>query len=175
MPAEWSPESFYAKEMARWNAPKREGGMNRNGHEEFPRMLYKPQPNPLSGKYEVAIDRDVISLDKTVVLLDAQAFNTSCQLVVSNEEELHRAKRDGWRESQAEAMKYHEDELSRLATEAAHRNHDDRNMSEAAKAEAQVVEDSTPSQVGEIPAKSIDRMAKARAAKAAKKLAAETK
>jgi hypothetical protein len=172
MPAEWSDESYFKKEMKRWDAPKREGGMNRDGFERFPMMVYKPQPNPLSGKYEVAISQDVISLDKTVVLLDAEAFNTSCQMVVGNEEELDRAKRGGWRES--EAMKYHEDELTRLATEAAHRNHDDRNMSEAAKAEAKKVEDSTPSQVAEIKEKRRANMAKARAAKAAKKLTVET-
>lgn len=169
MPAIWAEESFYAKEMKRWDAPKREGGMNRNGYEPFPRMLYKPQPHPMSGKYEVAIAEDIISLDKTRVILDSQAFNASCQMIVGNEEEFDRAKRNGWRETQTEAMEHHEGELSRLATEAAHRNHDDRNMSEPAKAEAQLVEDSTASHVAEIKEKRRAAMAKARAAKAAKK------
>jgi hypothetical protein len=151
MGAEWSDDSFYKKEINRWNAPKREGGMNRNGFERFPMMLYHTQEHPISHRHEVAIAEDVISLDKTRVILDAQAFNSSCQMTVNNEEELERAKRDGWCESQAEAVAWREQWVARLATEAAHRNYDDRNMSDKAKAEAEKAELAIPGHVAEIP------------------------
>jgi len=169
MPIQWSEDSYYLKELKRWDAPKRDGGHNANGYEPFPRMLYRTQPNPLSGKHEVAIDRDVISLDKTVVILSAEQFNNSCQLVVNNEDELDKAKRGGWRESQKEALAYHEEEISRLAGEAAHRNYDDRNMSEKAQREIKAAEEATPGHVAEVKEKRRAAMAKARAAKAAKK------
>jgi len=151
MPAEWSDDSYFKKEMKRWDAPKREGGENRNGYLEFPKMLYKTQPHPISGKHEVAIDKDVISLDKTTVILDSQAFNNSCQTIVNNADEEDRYKREGWRNSQAEAVQYHLDELNRLATEAAYTNSDDARMSEKALAEKDRYERSVPGHVAEVP------------------------
>jgi hypothetical protein len=187
MGVQWPEESHYAKEMKRWDAPKREGGMNRNGFEPYPKMLYRTQPHPQSGRHEISMDKDIISLDKTVVLVDAQAFNNSCQLIVHRAEEEENAKRDGWRESQAEAVQFHLDELDRMAREAAHRNHDDRNLSEKAKAEARAIEEKIPGHVAEIPEQprvkrslspealqsKRDAMAKAREAKAKKKAAAQ--
>lgn len=151
MPVEWSSESYYMKELKRWDAPKREGGMNRNGFERFPMMLYHTQQHPISGRQEVCIDRDILSLDKTTVLLDAQLFNASCQMIVKDEEELERAKRDGWCETQAGAVEWQEKYLANLAAEAAHRGHDDRNMSEKALAEADAIDRATPGHLGEIP------------------------
>jgi hypothetical protein len=181
MPVEWSDESFYKKEMARWDRKKSQGGMNADGFERFPQMLYKAQLQPLSNKYEVCLPRDIISADKTVVILSAEQFNASCQLIVNDEREYERARAEGWRDSQNEAMAYHEALQQDIARAAAERNYADRNMSEKAKAEAQKVEDSTAAQVPVIPEKPglspeakqklRDNLARARAAKVAKKAA----
>jgi hypothetical protein len=151
MPVEWSDESSYKKEMKRWDRKKREGGMNADGFEPFPRMLYKAQRHPLSNKYEVAVDRDVISADKTLVIFDHEQFNTSCQLIVNDQREYDQAKAEGWRDSQKEAMAYREGLEQDMARAAAERNWEDRNMSEAAKAESAAYESTTAEHVGEIP------------------------
>lgn len=145
MPVLWADESYYAKEMKRWEKPYR--------YEEFPRMLYKAQFNPQSGRHEVALARDVISLDKTVVVLSAEAFNNSCQLIVNDEDGLRRAKADGWRESQKEAMDFHEGLQEDIRQAAAERAHQDRKMSERAQAEAAAVDVATSEHVSEIPRK----------------------
>jgi hypothetical protein len=182
MSVQWPEESEYKKILRKWDAPKREGGYNRDGYEPFPRMLYKPQPHPLSGRFMVSLDRDEISLDKTRVIVDAQAFNASCQLVVNDENEMERAKGHGWRETQGEAMAWHEGELDRLAHAAADRNRDDSRMSEKAKAEADAIDRTLDGHRGEIPEQPRMRkplteeqreraranMAKARAARSAK-------
>jgi hypothetical protein len=168
VPIEWSAESHHAKELSKWNRPKRDGGMNANGYEPFPKMLYKAQQNPISGKYEVAMHRDVISLDKTVVLLSAEQFNSSCQLTVQDGQEYERARAEGWRDSQAEAMEYHERLLDEVAQAAAYRASEDSKMGEKARAEAKAAEEATDQHVAEVKQKPTDRMAAARAAKAAK-------
>lgn len=142
------------KELAKWNAPKRQGGMNVDGFEMYPRMLYRAQENPLSGKFQAMLQRDVISADRTMVILSAEQFNTSCQMTVGNEEEYQRAKRDGWCHSPREAEAWHEAEIDRIAQEAAHRNYDDRNMSPAAQREIEAaVAESEANHVPEIKAK----------------------
>lgn len=187
MGIEWSSESVHAKELSKWNRPKRDGGMNCNGFEQYPRMLYKAQQNPLSNRFEVLLPRDVISLDKTTVLLSAEAFNASCQMTVSDQREFEAAKADGWRESPKEAMAYYESLQQDIAVAAAERAYQDRNMSEKAKAEVAKVEAASPVHVAEIPeqpkkrkpmseeakAKLRDTLAKAREVKAAKKKAVE--
>ena len=149
----WSEESYFRKEMSKWDRPKRDGGMNRDGHEEYPKMLYKAQFNPLSGRNEIALVRDVLSPDKTVVVLDAEQFNATCHLVVNDESEEKRAKEDGWRLSQKEAMDYVEGREQEKAVAAAVRAYEDKNMSEKAQAEAKAFEESTAEHVAEIPAK----------------------
>jgi len=169
MAIQWADESVYMQEMTKWNRPKRDGGMNCNGHEEYPRMLYKAQRNPISGKMEVAMARDVISADKTVVILSAEQFNSTCQLTVNDQSEYDRAISDGWRKSQAEAMLHEEELHNEIALAAAYRAAEDAKMSAAARAEVKAAEEATPEHLAEMPRKPLDRMAKARAAKAAKK------
>lgn len=153
--------------------------MNANGFEPYPRMVYKAMLQPLSGKYEVAMQRDVISPDKTVVLLSAEQFNSSCQLTVNNEQEYNDARAEGWRDSQAEAMQFHEKLLDDVAQAAAFRASEDSKMSAKAQAEAKAAEEATDQHVAEVPAqrtakkpatqKQLDAMAAAREAKAAKR------
>ena len=49
---QWAPNSHYAKEMRKWNTPKRDGGMNANGFEPFPAMMYKAHRLP-GGPYAI--------------------------------------------------------------------------------------------------------------------------
>lgn len=176
MPVQWSEDSFYMKEMSKWDRKKRDGGMNANGFERFPQMLYKAQLQPLSNTYEVAMKADVISADKTRVILSAEEFNLTCQLIVKDEREYEQARDNGWRDSQKEAMAYHESLQQDIARAAAESAHADRNMGQAAQAERRAHEDSTPGHVAEVPTKRQlspeakqrlrDNLAKARAAKA---------
>lgn len=168
---QWSEDSFKRKEERKWNTPKSQGGMRCDGYEEFPRMLYKARENPLSGKFDVLLTRDIVSADRTTVLLSAEQFNAACQQTVNDQIEYNRAHADGWRDSPREAMEYHEGVETQNMVNAAVRAHDDRNMSDKAKAEAAKVEASTPGQVPEIPTadKRRESLEKARAAKAAKK------
>lgn len=147
----WESETFHAKELAKWNTPKRQGGYGANGFEEFPKMLYMARKHPITGKFVVAIDTDELSLDRTRILLDAQAFTKTCQFEVKGPEEESKAIRNGWRRSMAEAMAEHEDVVLTAATAAAHQNYLDRNMSEGAKAEKDRFEASTPEHVSDIP------------------------
>lgn len=147
----WQQETMHSKILKQFNTPKRDGGFNANGFEEYPKMLYKAREHPLSHKFYVALEADELSLDRTRVIVDAQAFNRSCQMEVKDKEMEERAIREGWSKSQLEALHRHEVDILKLAKEAAHRNYDDRNLSEQAKVEAQRVEDSTPGQVAEVP------------------------
>jgi hypothetical protein len=167
----WSEDSFHVKERKKWDTPKSIGGMKCNGYEPYPKMLYKAQQNPLSGKFEVGATRDVLSTDRTVVIFNAEQFSTSCQLIVNDEREEARAKAEGWRNSPKAALDYHEGKETESLVAAAVRAHEDRNMSDAAKAEAAAVEAATDGQVAEIPTadKRRESLEKARAAKAAKR------
>lgn len=153
MGIQWADESYKVKEETKWNRPKSQGGRNCDGFEPYPRMLYKAQENPLSHKYEVVMARDVISLDKTTVILDAAQFNQSCQLTVNDEREYQNAKADGWRDTPKLAMEYYEGREQELAVAAAVRAYEDRNMGSAAKAESAEFESRTPEHVAEIPVK----------------------
>ena len=147
----WSEDSFKRKEEKKWDTPKREGGMRCDGYEPYPRMLYRAMENPISGKTEVNLTKDVLSGDRTVVLLSAEQFNASCQTIVNDEREYQRAKADGWRDSPKEAIEYHNGTETEKLVASAVRAHEDRNMSEAAKAEAAKYEAATPDHVPEIP------------------------
>lgn len=147
----WDEDSKYYKELSRWDKPKRDGGMNRDGYQEYPRMLYMAQKHPLTNVYEVAAKEDVLSLDQKTVLFSAEQFNRSCQKIVENERECELAMNSGWRKSQAEAMEYREGHAQAIAEAAAFRAHEDRNLSEKAKAELAKVEESTPDHVAEVP------------------------
>jgi hypothetical protein len=153
----WDEDSKYYKELNRWNLSKRDGGMNRDGFEKYPQMLYMAQRHPLSNVYEVAAKEDVPSLDGKTVLFHAEQFNRSCQMIVNDEREYDRAYQAGWRPSQAEAMQYREGHAQMVAEAAAFRAHEDRKMSEKAQAEVAAVEASTPEHVAEIPASPVRR------------------
>lgn len=147
----WQQESMHRKILKQFNTPKSQGGFRCDGFEEFPKMLYRAQRHPLGGKFYVALEKDEMSLDGNKVIVDAQAFNRTCQMIVETPEMEERAIKGGWRKSMGEAMQYVQDEELRLATEAAHRNYDDRNMGAKAKAQAEEIELKIHGHVAEIP------------------------
>ena len=140
---QYGSETGYAKEMVKWQKPYR--------FEKYPQMLFKAQLQPMSGKHEVLLARDIISADKTVVLLSAEAFNASCQLVVNDESEFKRAIEEGWRESPKAAQEHYEALQNSIAEAAAFRAAEDSRMSQKAQAEARKADESTSQHVAEIP------------------------
>lgn len=158
------PGTPYAREMAKWNKPYR--------YQPYPKMLYKaerfrgtlacqasePQPWEYRDErsFKMAID-------------EIRHFNAKCQMTVNDERERAKALEMGWRESPDEALKFAHGREDNFSTDVAHRLYEDRNMSEAAKAEMAAAEIEAGGPVAEITEKPLDRMAKARAAKAAKR------
>ena len=141
MPVVINPETPYGQEMAKWNKPYH--------FEPFPKMLYKAQRRP---------DGVVACVETSDAPFGgnpgaAEQFTRSCQTTVNDETELTRALETGYRESPAEAMEYFEEKARYLSTAAAHRHHEDRGMSDKAKAEASAADDETPEHVAEVPRK----------------------
>lgn len=142
---QYGSESGYAKEYAKWQKPYR--------FEKFPQMLFKAQVQPLSQRKEVLLARDIISADKTVVLLSAEQFNASCQLVVNDESELKRALEEGWRETPKAAQEHEEALQNAIAEAAAYRAKEDARMSPKAQEEARKADESTSRHVPEVTEK----------------------
>ena len=92
----------------------------------------------------------------------AERFTTQCQLTIGGPEEMERARRDGWRETPQEALKFAHGLDDDIAKAAAHRAYEDRNMSEKAKTEIQAAEDGTSEQVAEVVATPIKRRGRPR-------------
>lgn len=133
--------SPYALEMQKFEQfPSKYGGTPGNPYvyREFPRMLYRAQlyngaltcmaapPNPL----EFADPREYERKDEL-----ARKFSESCTRVVNTEAEMQRAFEDNWRKTPAEAVAALEGREKSRADAAAHRNYEDRSMSDKAKAE----------------------------------------
>lgn len=148
-----TPESELGQELAKWNKPYR--------YEEYPRMLYKAQKR-LDGKVlcmETAPHRYGF-LDDTAYMraVDAaEVFTRQCQRTVHSDDERRRAESEGWRATAQEALDYHEQLEQFIGDAAAHRAHEDRLMSDKAKAEAKAVDDATHEHVAEVPRTPIRR------------------
>jgi hypothetical protein len=105
---------------------------------EFPKMLYRAEhyhgkalcmaapPDPI----EFPTGREFEHADEA-----ARKFSEKCQREVNDEREMSRAMEDGWRESPKEAVKYLRGRERDRSTAEAHRNYEDRNMSDLAKRE----------------------------------------
>ena len=130
-----SPESELGKELQRWETPKRQGGMNANGYEPFPKMVYK------------AIERQgrAIVNDPTDESVGAQ-----CQHTAMNEAEYERLKRQGWSDHPLEALEAWEAERQRWANEAANANYHAQRMTQNAQREYQAAQDATAEHVVDV-------------------------
>jgi hypothetical protein len=129
------------QELAKWNGPYR--------HQDFPMMLYMAQTRP-DGIVSVGEVADAVFGGAPGA---AEAWTRRCQMIVASERELAEALERGWRKTQGEAMQRHRAKDEYVADAAAHRAYEDRNMSEAAQAEAKAAEQSTEEHVAEVPVK----------------------
>ena len=146
MPVVINPESEYGKELAKWNAKR--------PYSAFPRMLYMARKRP-DGVVSVCETDDTLFAGRNNVVNPgaAEAFNGTCQKTVGNEAEQSIALEQGWRPTPKDALDRFEAKERSVGDAAAHRAFEDRNMSDAAKAEAKAVDASTPDHVAEIPVK----------------------
>jgi hypothetical protein len=124
------------QEMAKWEVKR--------PFAPFPRMMYMAQRRP-DGVYSVGETEDRLAGG------NVESFNARCQMVVNSEQEMSAALERGWRPTPREAMERHEAKETAISTAAAHRAYEDRNLSDAARAEAAAYEASTPEHVAEIP------------------------
>jgi hypothetical protein len=124
-----SSESAYGKALAEAEKP----------------YVYRPYPTML---YRAKKDGQRVTLAG-----GGQDIDPRCMLVVHSEEEEAKAKREGWRNSPQEALDFQVGLDRDVAQAAAERNWDDRNMSEAAKAESAEAEAAAVGHLGEIPEK----------------------
>ncbi len=81
----------------------------------------------------------------------ANRFTESCQRIVQDERELTQAMELGYRESPGEAVECLRNKQLARGLEAAHRAHDDRNMTAPAKREMKQYEQSSDVHVAEVP------------------------
>lgn len=135
MPLVIAPESEMGKELAKWDAPKREGGMRCDGYEPYPKMLYKAARYPGNGKVMVA--HPLAGTGDAV----ADAFSASCWLTVYGPEEHERALRAGWTDTQQEAIEAFERAARAEADAAANAAYHVKRMSERSQAEFDAAQD----------------------------------
>lgn len=167
MPIVRTGETEHDKELARWDLPKRLGGHNADGYERFPLMLYKArradngqvkcmEAPPLIHHY------DTIGAYHRAEAL-ATAFTNQCQMTVRSESEYERARSDGWRDTQGEAIAHFEAVQREIADAAAEEQFRVRRMSEPAQAEfaaanagdAHVPDPAAPKRRGRRPAAAV--------------------
>lgn len=155
------PGSNLQKEMARfeqfhskWTTAAGPG--NPYTYRRFPAMLFraeyrdgKPQcMAPQPDRYDFRDDRQFQHAEEA-----ARRFTDRCQRIVKDESEQQRAMEDGWRTSPEDAIAYLKAREDGVSREIAHRNYDDRNLSEQAKAEITAAELEAGEPLPEIPAK----------------------
>lgn len=150
MPIIRTGESDYDKEMRKWDLPKHMGGYNANGFEKYPQSLYKAYRNS-NGKAMCRDLRGLYSSDPAIQA-ESEAFNRRCELVVKSEEEYQRATRDGWRDTQQEALDLFEDQQRDIAQAAAEAAYSVQRMTEKARAEYEAHDKETEAPAVDVPA-----------------------
>jgi len=163
-----NPESEETKERARHEQFHSEwtiGGLqpgNPYVYRQYPMMLFQARQVPGNGRWAVALEppsrhgfRD--HMDWDMACSHAASFTASCQRTVNNEAEHKRAREEGWRDSQGEALEFRAALDKMIGDEAAARNYRDRNMSEKAKAESDAIQAETFGHVPSIPEQPIKR------------------
>lgn len=143
-------ESEYDKELQKWDTPKRMGGFGPDGHEPFPRMVYKAFRRD-NGKV-MCMDMDALYAQDMNTVAKADAFNRSCTLVVKSEGEWERAKSQGWCDSPADALEAHEKHAQAIAQAAAEVNYSVQRMSEKAQREHRAADEATEDPVTDVAA-----------------------
>jgi hypothetical protein len=147
----YNPDSQYSKMAERWNIPRNQknsdgdSGFGPIGHQDFPKMMYRAQPNA-SGK--------IMCGHPLAAVGDAagEAFSRSCQTIVQDQEESERMIKRGWYDTPDLALSGYEQDQKSLAEIAAMRHFSDQKMSSLAQEEARVVDNATSEHVPSIPA-----------------------
>lgn len=155
------PGSNLQKEMAKFEQfhskwTDGSGPGNPYRYRPFPKMLFRAERRggpiecmaPPPDRYEYRDDRAFQHAEEA-----ARRFTEKCQRIVKDEREYTRAMEEGWRESPQEAIAFCNERENAISREVAHRNYDDRNLSEQAKAEITAAELEAGEPLPEIPAK----------------------
>jgi hypothetical protein len=146
-----SPESELGKELAKWDKPYK--------FQPFPRMLYRARRRPDGVVRCIEVEDKFFSKgDGPEITGAAEQWSGANTKTVHNEDELLKALGTGWVEGgPGKAVEAFNERENAVAKEAAHRAHDDRNMSDAAKAEIKAAEDGSFDHVAEVPETPIRR------------------
>lgn len=156
-----NPGSKYNRELAKFEqfpGTRITGGTLKPGNpyvfRPYPMMLFKAFDGP-NGKLQCMAappDRQEYIDPQELFRHEesARRFTEKCQRIVKDEREMSAAMEDGWRQSPEEAMEVGLARQRAIANAAAHRNYEDRNMSEAAKAEIAEAEQNADGHLGEI-------------------------
>lgn len=149
MPMVISPESDIAKEYAKWETPRSQGGMRPDTFEPYPRMLYQAQMR--RGKV-VCMDAPM-AYPTDAEQLEVESFNRRCTRIVRSESEYQQAKGVGWFDTAQQAIDAKEKEQQDIANLAAERAFHDQRMSAQAREEVKAVEQQTHEHVVDVVAK----------------------
>jgi len=155
-----NPHSAYAQELKKWNTPKRYGGMNVDGYEEYPRTLYKAidfgtgkaevhRMPPPRWAYPSGTEGDK---QWDLACLNAEQITKQCQATVHNDTEKANYLSRGWTLTQDEALEAYEKQQQTIGDAAAERVFRDQRMSEKARAEADAADKATHAHVPDVPA-----------------------
>ena len=163
MPVVINPESEYAKELRKWEQfPEKVNGTmypagNPYVYRPFPKMLYKAQTWPRTGK--AACFAPPVSPygwpnqdQYQQALLEAEHFTTSCQRTVKDEGEYGLARGQGWCESPQDALAHYEAAQKALSDAAAEAAFMAARMSEAAQREFNAAQAATHEHVADVDA-----------------------
>jgi hypothetical protein len=158
-----NPESELGKELQKWEQFDRhgmDGTVHKAGnpytYRPYPKMLYKAHPfrtgKTLTSAPPVSPFGHSDPNMYNQALLEADAFNRSCQRIVADESQHAIAKGQGWCESQAEAMEQHERTQNAIAKEAAEAAFQAQKMSDSARAEFDGAVDASEGHVSDVAA-----------------------
>ena len=115
-----------------------------DNQKRWPRMVYLARQGQ-NGKWVTSLERPeqwqfAIQGSYDRAREAYEKFAESCQRIVSTEREYEAALREGWRDSAQAALEFREQQFKEQGEIAAHRNYEDRNMGEQAKAESAAAE-----------------------------------
>lgn len=134
--------SPYAREMEKFEQFPSKYGQNPGNpyvYRPFPKMLYRAARYEgnvvcMAAPPDPAFFKDGRDYERAEAA--ARKFTESCQRIVNDEVEYSRAREMGWCDSPSEAVEFVHGRDRADSTAQAERNYQDRNMSDAAKAEA---------------------------------------
>lgn len=171
MPIVHQPYTTYGRELAKWEQHRTNYTSddvppgNPYEYRPYPKMLYKAQRHPVTGKTSVheippnpilfASQQELDRAERAV-----EQFNRNCQRIVNTEEEHRIAKNDGWCDSTEAALEEYERRRMKDADITANRHYHDQFMSDAARREADAADASTDAHLPAIPETPVRRSKK---------------